>query len=52
MPVYSPDDLKGKPFRGVPIQLWTSMIKGFGAIPTPVEVGVRRFVDWYLGYYG
>ena len=19
---------------------------------TPVEVGVRRFVDWYLGYYG
>jgi tripartite ATP-independent transporter DctP family solute receptor len=39
MAVYSPDDLKGKPFRGVPIQLWTSMIKGFGAIPTPVEVG-------------
>jgi UDP-glucuronate 4-epimerase len=19
---------------------------------TPVEVGVRRFVDWYLDYYG
>jgi tripartite ATP-independent transporter DctP family solute receptor len=38
MAVYSPDDLKGKPFRGVPIQLWTTMIKGFGAIPTPVEV--------------
>ena len=37
-PVYSPADLKGKAFRGVPIQLWTTMIKGFGAIPTPVEV--------------
>ena len=19
---------------------------------TPVEVGIRRFVDWYLAYYG
>jgi hypothetical protein len=19
---------------------------------TPVEVGVRRFVDWFCGYYG
>jgi len=38
MPVYSPADLQGKPFRGVPIQLWTTMIRGFGAIPTPVEV--------------
>ena len=37
--VYSPADLKGKPFRGVPVALWTSMVKGFGAIPTPVEVG-------------
>jgi tripartite ATP-independent transporter DctP family solute receptor len=36
--VYSPEDLQGKRFRGVPIQLWTTMIKGFGAIPTPVEV--------------
>jgi tripartite ATP-independent transporter DctP family solute receptor len=36
--VYSPADLQGKPFRGVPLQLWTTMIKGFGAIPTPVEV--------------
>ena len=36
--VYSPADLKGKPFRGVPIPLWTTMIKGMGAIPTPVEV--------------
>jgi TRAP-type C4-dicarboxylate transport system substrate-binding protein len=36
--VYSPEDLKGKRFRGVPIQLWTTMIKGFGAVPTPVEV--------------
>jgi tripartite ATP-independent transporter DctP family solute receptor len=38
MPVYSPADLEGKPFRGVPVELWTTMIKGFGAIPTPVEV--------------
>jgi TRAP-type C4-dicarboxylate transport system substrate-binding protein len=38
MPVYSPSDLQGKPFRGVPLQLWTTMIRGFGAIPTPVEV--------------
>ncbi|MEX2519961.1 MAG: TRAP transporter substrate-binding protein [Paracoccaceae bacterium] len=36
--VYSPADLEGKAFRGVPLQLWTSMIKGFGAVPTPVEV--------------
>lgn len=38
MPVYSPADLQGKRFRGVPIQLWTTMVRGFGAIPTPVEV--------------
>lgn len=38
MPVRSPDDLEGQPFRGVPLQLWTTMINGFGAIPTPVEV--------------
>jgi tripartite ATP-independent transporter DctP family solute receptor len=37
-PVYSPADLKGKKFRGVPIPLWTTMVRGFGAIPTPVEV--------------
>jgi tripartite ATP-independent transporter DctP family solute receptor len=36
--VYSPADLEGKRFRGVPIQLWTTMIRGFGAVPTPVEV--------------
>ncbi|WP_340107364.1 TRAP transporter substrate-binding protein [Pikeienuella sp. HZG-20] len=36
--VYSPEDLKGKAFRGVPLKLWTSMIQGFGAVPTPVEV--------------
>src|SRR5918999_2560931 len=36
--VYSPADLQGKRFRGVPIQLWTTMIRGFGAVPTPVEV--------------
>lgn len=38
MAVYSPADLEGKPFRGVPLELWTTMIKGFGAVPTPVEV--------------
>ncbi|MFC0246373.1 TRAP transporter substrate-binding protein [Falsochrobactrum ovis] len=38
MPVYSPADLKDKRFRGVPMQLWTTMIKGMGAVPTPVEV--------------
>lgn len=36
--VLSPADLEGKPFRGVPLQLWTTMVSGFGAIPTPVEV--------------
>jgi tripartite ATP-independent transporter DctP family solute receptor len=36
--VYGPQDLDGKPFRGVPLQLWTTMVTGFGAIPTPVEV--------------
>ncbi len=36
--IYSPADLQGKPFRGVPLQLWTSMVSGMGAIPTPVEV--------------
>lgn len=38
MPVYSPTDLKDKRFRGVPMQLWTTMINGMGAVPTPVEV--------------
>ncbi|HEX6980475.1 MAG TPA: TRAP transporter substrate-binding protein [Alphaproteobacteria bacterium] len=37
-PVKAPADLKGKPFRAVPLELWVSMVKGFGAIPTPVEV--------------
>ena len=37
-PIYSPADLSGERFRGVPLKLWTSMIKGMGAIPTPVEV--------------
>ncbi|WP_134682386.1 TRAP transporter substrate-binding protein [Paracoccus ravus] len=36
--VKSPADLAGKPFRAVPLELWVSMVKGFGAIPTPVEV--------------
>jgi tripartite ATP-independent transporter DctP family solute receptor len=37
-PVKTPADLAGKPFRAVPVELWVSMVKGFGAIPTPVEV--------------
>lgn len=37
-PVQSPADLQGRPFRAVPLDLWVSMVKGFGAIPTPVEV--------------
>ncbi|PWV99095.1 tripartite ATP-independent transporter DctP family solute receptor [Hoeflea marina] len=36
--VKSPADLQGKPFRAVPLDLWVSMVKGFGATPTPVEV--------------
>lgn len=36
--VKSPADLANKPFRAVPLELWVSMVKGFGAIPTPVEV--------------
>ena len=37
-PVYSPADLAGQRFRGVPLRLWTTMVSGMGAIPTPVEV--------------
>lgn len=37
-PVYSPADMAGKKFRAVPIQLWSTMLKGMGAIPTPVEI--------------
>lgn len=36
--VKSPADLTGKPFRAVPVPLSVSMVKGFTAIPTPVEV--------------
>lgn len=36
-PVYSVEDLKGKKIRGVPFPVWMSMIRGMGAIPTPVE---------------
>jgi len=36
--VYSPEDLKGRKVRGTPVALWMSMIKGMGAIPTPVEI--------------
>lgn len=36
--VRSPKDMEGKKFRSVPVPLWNSMIKGMGAIPTPVEI--------------
>jgi len=36
--VKSPKDMQGKKFRAVPVPLWNSMIKGMGAIPTPVEI--------------
>ncbi len=36
--VKSPKDMAGKKFRAVPTPLWNSMIKGMGAIPTPVEI--------------
>jgi tripartite ATP-independent transporter DctP family solute receptor len=36
--VKSPKDMQGKKFRSVPVPLWNSMIKGMGAIPTPVEI--------------
>ncbi|GHU25533.1 TRAP ABC transporter substrate-binding protein [Betaproteobacteria bacterium] len=36
--IYSPADLAGKKIRGTPVKLWMSMIKGMGAIPTPVEI--------------
>lgn len=37
-PVYSPENLRGVKIRGTPVELWMSMIKGMGAIPTPVEI--------------
>jgi len=37
-PVKTPADLADKPFRAVPLDLWVSMVTGFGATPTPVEV--------------
>jgi tripartite ATP-independent transporter DctP family solute receptor len=36
--VHSPKDMQGKRFRAVPVPLWNSMIKGMGAVPTPVEI--------------
>jgi tripartite ATP-independent transporter DctP family solute receptor len=36
-PVYSPADLAGKRMRGVAMPIWVSMIKGIGAIPTPMD---------------
>lgn len=38
VPVYQPSDLNGRKVRGTPVALWMSMLKGMGAIPTPVEI--------------
>ena len=38
MPVFSPADLSGVRIRAVPVALWTTMVRGMGAIPTPVEI--------------
>ncbi len=37
-PVYGPDDLRGKKIRGVPLPMWTTLLKGMGAIPVPVAI--------------
>ena len=37
-PIYTPEDLRGRKVRGTPVALWMSMIRGMGAIPTPVEI--------------
>lgn len=37
-PVYKPSDLQGRKIRGIPLQMWTSLIKGMGAIPVPVAI--------------
>jgi tripartite ATP-independent transporter DctP family solute receptor len=37
-PVYTPADLNGKKIRGQVTALSLSMLKGMGAIPTPVEI--------------
>ena len=31
-------DMQGKKYRGVPVNLWSSMLTGMGAVATPVEV--------------
>jgi len=36
--IRSPADMAGKRFRGVPLPLWNTMLRGMGAIPTPVEI--------------
>lgn len=37
-PVYSPENLKGKKIRGIPLPMWTTLLKGMGAIPVPVAI--------------
>ncbi len=47
-PVYSTNDLKGKKIRGVPFPIWMSMIKGMGAIPTPINSFYNTPRDQYF----
>lgn len=35
--VKTPKDLAGKKIRAIPVPIWISMVKGMGAIPTPVD---------------
>lgn len=36
-PIYSPQDLRGKRVRAIPLKIWLSMVEGMGATPTPVD---------------
>ena len=48
--------MEGKKFRAVPVPLWNSMIKGMGAIPTPVEISeimpalMTGLFVWLMGW--
>jgi len=37
-PVYTPADLEGKKVRVPTVELWITMVRGMGAIPTPLEI--------------
>ncbi len=35
--IYTPDDLRGREIRAIPLPVWIAAIEGMGAIPTPVD---------------